>query len=391
MSLLDELVALGDTPDTTHRGKRWPDGWQPRSEVDSETGGFIVSEPYTPDTPPDHQALFDLHGLDPAEWIITRARSSRWQQRAKGQEPVWLEASRIEFEPVRAVRRAVVDAEAIVARIASWTPRRQKQTTERAFWAPVGDTQIGKIEGGGTGATVDRFLGELGSVVERQRQLKASTVWLPWLGDCIEGVVSQGGRVRGRLDLTVTEQIRVYRRLVMAQIKAYAPLADQLVVVAIPGNHDEPSRDLFSVGTDSWALDAISAVADGVAENAELKDRIRFLYPDWDTLTVTVDSEDARVTMTHGHQFPNSQDYWQKWWHGQIAARLLPGDADVLLAAHRHHLRIADFAGGRTFIQIPAMDGGSQHFDDRYGGNIPSRLVSFTIEEGRVRHLDPVL
>lgn len=391
MALIDELASLGATADTEPKGKVWPDGWQPRSEIDTLSGGFIVTEPYEPGTDVDTAALFDLHGLDPAKWVVTRARSSRWQQKARGQEPVWLEASRLELEPRSVVTALVTDTDEVVSRIAKWRPRSPKETVDRSFWSPVGDTQLGKVEGGGTSAAVDRFLHHLDAMTARQKRLKAGTVWLPWLGDCIEGVVSQGGKVQGRIDLPITEQIRVYRRLVMAQIKAFTPLTDELVVVAIPGNHDEPSRDLFTVGTDSWALDAVSAVADGIAENPELQDKCRFLYPTRDELTVTVDDQGVRVAMAHGHQFPNRTAYWEDWWDGQIRARLLPGDADLLLAAHRHHLRISDFAGGRLFIQIPSLDGGSQYFDDRRGGNNPSRLISFTLEDGRVRHLDPIL
>ena len=390
MSMTDDLANLGDTSPVKHRGKRWPDGWQPRSEVEDGVGGFIVSEPYENDIDPD--GLFELHGLDPQEWTITRSRSSRWQMwRKSDDEPVWLKASQIHFEPAGNVAVASADADKIVTQISKWRPRTPKVTTERSFWAPVGDTQIGKIEGGGTPKTVERFLTETGRMVARQRDIKSSRVFLPWLGDCIEGVVSQKGKVQGRLDLRITEQVRVVRRLLMAQIKAFAPLTDELTIVAIPGNHDEPSRDLFTVGTDSWALDAVSAVADGVAENPELKGRVNFLYPDHDTMTVTVDDQNVRVTMAHGHQFPTRKGGWETWWDGQIRSRLLPGDADVLLAAHRHHLEVKDFGGGRVFIQIPALDGGSQYFDDRQGGNTPSRMVSFVLDDGRIRRFDPIL
>jgi len=390
MSMKDDLTKLGDTSPTKHRGKRYPDGWQPRSEVEDGVGGFIVSEPYTDTVDPD--GLFELHGLNPGEWTITRSRSSRWQMWRSGEdEPVWLKASQIHFEPAASVRVAMADADKIVTQISKWRPRTPKQTTGRSLWCPVGDTQIGKIEGGGTAATIDRFLTETDSMVATQREVKAEQVVLPWLGDCIEGVVSQKGKVQGRIDLTVTEQVRVIRRLLMAQLKAHAPYTDKIVVPAIPGNHDEPSRELFTVGTDSWALDAVSAVADGVAENPELCDKITFLYPDPDTMTVTLDDQDVRVSMAHGHQFPTSKGGWERWWDGQIRSRLLPGDADILLAAHRHHLEVKDFGGGRVFIQIPALDGGSQHFDDRVGGNTPSRMVSFVLDDGRIRRFDPIL
>lgn len=47
---------------------------------------------------------------------------------------------------------------------------------------------------------------------------------LPQLGDCIEGMTSQKGKVMGRHDIGVSEQVRVGRRMLLAQIKALAPL-----------------------------------------------------------------------------------------------------------------------------------------------------------------------
>ena len=358
--------------------------------MEEGVGGFIVTEAAEAGTTVDQQALFDLHGLDADDWTITRARSSRWQQRSTGQEPIWLEASRIEFEPRAVVRAAVADAEKIISQIAKWRPRTPPPRNKCSLWVPVGDTQIGKIEGGGTTATVERFLDNTARMVHRQKTIKAEHVWLPWLGDCIEGVVSQKGKVRGRLDLSITKQLRVLRRLQMAQIKVFAPVADIITLVGIPGNHDETTRDLFTEGTDSWALEALATVDTAIGENPELRDRVKFLYPDDDTLTVTIDDQGQRVTMAHGHQFPVSKSGWESWWDEQIRARTLPGDADILLAAHRHHLVINDFAG-RMFIQIPALDGGSRHYEDRHGGGTPSRLVSFVLEDGRIRDFDPIL
>ena len=177
----------------------------------------------------------------------------------------------------------------------------------------------------------------------------------------------------------------------MAQIKAFAPLAERIVVPVVPGNHDEATRDFLTLGSDSWAVDAIAAVREGVLENPELRDRVEFLFPERDGLTITLDTDDGmRVAMAHGHQFPNRADYWRSWWSDQASSRTVVGEADLLLAAHRHHLRVADFAGGRTFIQIPALDGGSGWFDERKAGRSRSRLVSFTIEGGEIRNLDPI-
>lgn len=388
-SFVERARELSEAEPLERREPTYPKGWQPRSEIDDD-GGFIVSEPYEDGQDLDQSALFELHEQDESKWTITKVRSSRWQQRARGEDPVWLKASKIEFEPAVRIEAAKVDVEKMIARVRKWRPRTPKTTTDRSFWSPVGDTQIGKIEGGGTTATEDRFLSEMHRVVHRQKEIQAATVWLPWLGDCIEGVVSQGGRVQGRTDLPITDQVAVVREMMLLQIKTFAPTTDRIEIVSIPGNHDEPSRDLFTEGTDSWAVDSLRAVRMAIRENPELVDKVGFHLPKRDTLTVTVDVQGKRIAMAHGHQFPNKQQYWQSWWDEQIRARTFPGEADILLAAHRHHLVISDFGGDRMFIQIPAMDGGSQHYDDRHGGGVPTRMVSFILDSGGIRNFDPV-
>jgi hypothetical protein len=51
---------------------------------------------------------------------------------------------------------------------------------------------------------------------------KGAPIYLAHLGDCIEGMVSQGGANTWRTTLTTTEQVRLYRRLLIEQVKAFA-------------------------------------------------------------------------------------------------------------------------------------------------------------------------
>lgn len=383
MALIDDLKDSGSKPPD-----RPPKQWRPHSDVDTEQGGYVVSKPFDAGAEPEHGEVLEEFGLSPDAWRVTSVRRGRWQT----YDERWLESVRINIEPVHQVARAQADAERIVAQIAQWRPRKPSKTvSDVTFHAPVGDTQLGKIDGGGSEATVDRFLGELARVVDRQRHLKAGTVHLPWLGDCIEGSVSQNGKVAGRLDLTVTQQVRVVRRLAMAQIKAFAPLTDRIVMASVPGNHDEPTRDFLTQVDDSWAVDAISAVADGIAENPELSGRVEFLFPHPDTLTIVNEYSGVVTGLAHGHQFGRGVNGALKWWDGQASGRTPIGDCDLLLSAHFHHLTVKDHGGSRLWIQIPAMDGGSNWFTERRGDQAPSRLVSFTTVEGRVRDLDPVL
>ena len=384
---LDDLRSPGNV-----QGDRPPDGWKPRLEVDDVDGGYVVSKPYQPATNPEYAAVLSEFGLDPQAWHIKHVRRSRWQT----YHGDWLEAARINIVPAAGNTADRVDVERLTEQIARWKPRRsEKVTRQGCYVAPVGDTQVGKVDGDGTAGTVARFLRytEL-SVAKLSRALpkgRAAQVALPYAGDCIEGIWSQGGALRTRLDLTVTEQVRVLRRLMWSQLSAYAPYADQLVVPVVPGNHDEGVRTnnaMSSTYDDSWAVDAASAVADMTAENDDLKDRVRFIFPAHDELTVTFDAAGTSTGVAHGHQFGRDP---LRWWDEQAGGRNPIGSCDVLIGAHLHHLRVQDHGGERLFIQIPALDGGSTWYRHRKGQRSPARMVSWWTSDGQVWGLDPLV
>lgn len=373
------------------QGDKPPDGWKPRLEVDDTDGGYIISKPYEPHQHPDYANILTEFGLDPQLWQIRSVRRSRWQT----YDERWLEAARISIVPAgQTVDR--VDAERLVEGIAKWKPRTSdKVNHDGCYVQPVGDSQVGKSDGDGTSGTVDRFLRYTEASVVKLRHTvrkgRTSHVALPWAGDCIEGIWSQGGALRSRLDLSVTEQVRVLRRLMWAQLSAFAPYAEQLTIPVVPGNHDEAVRtgnQMSSTYDDSWAVDAASAVADMVAENDDLKDRVRFIFPRHDELTVTFDADGTSTGVAHGHQFGSDP---LRWWDEQAGGRNPIGQTDVLIGAHLHHLRIQDHGGEKLFIQIPALDGGSQWFKHRRGQRSPSRMVSWWTRDGRVWGLDPLV
>jgi predicted phosphodiesterase len=388
-SLAESLTAPGPQPDPYQRQRKpYPDGWQPRVEHD-ETGGYLVTAPSQ--SAPEHDRALRDYGLDPSQWVVTSRRISRWQ-RYDGE---WLEAVRLSFAPRTGLASTQADAEALASVIARWKPRKpaKRRTEPRGtFVSPVGDTQLGKIDGDGSPGTVARFMANLEDAIHTFKVRPAETVVLPWLGDCIEGIWSQGGSLRMRLDLAPAEMVRVYRRLMWAQVKAFAAIHQGIIEIpVVPGNHDETVRVGDKMATaydDSWAVDGASAVADGCRENPDLADRVRFTFPQRDQLGIVAEYDGLVVGMTHGHQF--GRDPF-KWWDAQAGGRTPLGDSDLLLAAHLHHLHIKDHGGSRLFLQIPALDGGSQWFKHRHGQDAPSRGLTFRIEDGHVRNLDPVI
>lgn len=391
LAKLEELKLPGDR--STHKTKRrnhetYPEGWRPGFDVDSEVGGYITTEAYEPGLEPDNEAILVEFGYDPALWTVVSVRHGKWQT----YDERWLETKRVFIEPQKRTKTVRFDAEQVMARILTWKPRKpSSKLSEASFFALSGDTQFGKIENGGTEAILDQYMKELSRTLYRQKKIKAATVVLPWLGDCIEGNQSQGGRVKGRIDLSLTQQIRILRRIIMWQIKQFTPTADKIIIPVVPGNHDDVDRQILTSMTDSWAIEAISAVADAVAENDELANRVSFIFPDEDTMSITDEFSGVVTAMVHGHQFGTGVNGWKTWWDGQCAGRTPVGDADLLLSAHRHHLRIQDYGGSRLWIQQPSLDMGSSWWTERKGDQSPARMISFIAIDGRIVELDPVL
>lgn len=352
-----------------------PQDWRAKLDLGTD-GGYFISTPRNAGELPDAVELFKDFDLDPEVWIVVSVRKSRWQ-RYDGE---WLEAARVNVKPAdQSNAVSDFDYDALIEHVQKWKPSKSEKASGPLFAIyAIGDTQYGKDAGGGTEETVNRVLRGLDAAVERHKELlklgrPIGTVVLPQLGDCIEGSTSQKGMVLGRSDLGVTQQVRIGRRILMAWIKAFAPLCDELIIPVVPGNHDEPHRIVMTDPTDSWQIEVAAAVQDACAENPNLS-HVKFCYPPLDHATLALDLGGTVLGLAHGHQAKDMG----KWISGQATGRTPVGSADVLMTGHFHHFR-ADQVGPRLWIQVPAMDGGSAWFRDKSGLESPTGIVSLVI------------
>lgn len=377
MSLADEykdaLIKAGQEG-SDKANKSIPEAWRPRSEIGTE-GGYVVSTPRPDGNIPSAEDILREANLDPAEWAVTSHRRSRWQT-FNGD---WLESFRINVVPISNSPEKDYDLEKLLSDISSWTPRKSVDTTgDITAVYSIGDTQYGKDD---TPAIIDRVLKGYDAAVAHHSYLSSKypigQIALPQLGDCIEGMTSQKGKVMGRHDIGVSEQVRVGRRMLLAQIKTMAQLAPKIIVPVVPGNHDEVQRFLVGRPEDSWQIDIVASVEDICKENEFLKDRVEFRYPAADDLTIAVNLSGTLYGMAHGHQ---ARDMI-KWWAGQAMGRCAVAQADILNVGHYHHYH-AQSVGPRLFIQNPSMDNGSAWFRNKSGLDSAPGLVSLVVGEG---------
>ena len=385
MSIKDELAKLGDDEQRKRKAKEIPNGWNPVVDYD-ESGGYLTSTPRPITDEPDHAELLAEFELDPQKWRITSLRRSKWQT-FNGD---WLQAFRATFVPKSG--SSIVPIDDLLETVAKWKPIKSEKTNSNglkpnlAYVVVLSDTQVGKIDGGGTDEIISNVLHKTDLAVERLKELRKAgreinQIYLPQLGDCIEGFSSQGGKHIWRTDLDLTSQIRIYRRLLLHMVKQFAPLADKVVVPAIPGNHDEAVRvgnSMATSYTDSFALDAASAVQDALADRPDFA-HVKFQFPKPDTLTVTLDIAGTIVGFAHGHQMRGKAiDWWMRQSHGLQDI----GDATLLISGHFHHLRIEQ-TGAKTWIQAPALDGGSTWFENTSGQAAPAGMLTLTVGNGK--------
>jgi predicted phosphodiesterase len=372
--MLEDLENLGQRGNDK-RTTAPKEAWRPQLELDAD-GGFFVSSPRTTE-PGNAEELLDEFDLNPAEWIVTNVRRSKWQTYS-GE---WLQSYRVSLKPA-SYRGTLLDASRLEKEIKTWRPPKSAKPTRGDLTAiyAIGDTQWGKDAGDGTEGTVRRVRQAIIEAQLRHKELKhrgIGQIALPQMGDCIEGVVSQGGKIAGRLDLSLTSQIRVGRRVLLEWIKGFAPLTESLIVPVVPGNHDESHRQLITDPMDSWQVEIVAQVMDIAAENPALA-HVVARYAERDHSTLTVDLSGTLVGFVHGHQFRGGAE---KWLAGQSLGQTAIGNCDVLLSAHYHHY-IAQQIGPRLWVQIPAMDGGSAWWRDAKGLESPTGLVGMVVGEG---------
>jgi hypothetical protein len=381
---LESLVSPGPTSSYQPATAKPPAGWEPGVAWDGNAGTLTTSPMDAP--PRDWAELLAVWDLDPAEYEVVEPVQYRAWDAGIGEGNV----QRLFYYRANIRRRSAggVSADELVDAIAKWRPRKQADPVEGglSYVVAAGDLQLGKPDGDGTAGTVERFLTKTDAAVARLKELRrlgrpVSEITLPWLGDCIEGLYSQGGALAaaGRLDLSITEQVRVFRRLMLHQVKVFAPLADRVVIPVVPGNHDEGQRvgKVVRSYTDSWAIEGAAAVSDAISLSGGFEN-VSFVFPQDDELTITLDVAGTPTGFAHGHQFGRDPI---KWWAGQAHGMQPIGSATLLMGAHLHHLRVEQ-TGAKSFLQIPALDGGSQWWKHRTGQDSPAGLVTMLVGHG---------
>jgi hypothetical protein len=355
--------------------------YRPNTKFDGQTG-FIQTGPLESE-PTSHAELLDFFGYnkpgdDPVR-IVGNPHVSRWQV----YDGRWLSAYKFALEPVHDSR--VEDLYALIRKHRAHKP---VGAGSSVFNFQAGDLQLGKADEGGSDRIVDTYLRSVdGAKAELKRLRKhrnVGTVNLMFPGDCLEGNQSQGGRNMWRTDLTITEQIRVFRRLLMHTVSEFAPLTDELLVRVVNGNHDEVQRFQQTRPDDGHATEAAIAVSDAIALNGGAYGHVTVEVPPLDQGYMTVAAGDTVFTITHGHQWRRNGA--MQWWSGHAFNGGNPGAAHVLAHGHWHAWEVETTAN-RTRVCGATFEGASKWFQENTGGTAAKGGLVYTTSAGAVSDL----
>lgn len=386
--VIDELLAANAKPDEapTH-----PKGWEPGVVWSPSKGGTVVTTgPEGSDVDAAFWAVVIADwGLDPAttEIVPDSVEIRAWdQQLGKGV----IHRAKYYRARIRPRRNAhpKADADELARMLAKRKTRKPNTYTWGVgFVLNLADWQIGKGEGGGTAATVERISDAIDAQAQRLKDLRrlgrnVDTVAIVGLGDLVEQCSGHYPSQPFTTDCTRREQLRLSRLLIAYAVDTFADLAAHVMLGAVPGNHGENRQNgkMITTVDDSDDLAVFEQVGEALAQNPGRYDHVTVDLAAG--LVLTADICGVTVGWTHMHQARGGgQKAIEDYWRGQVMGGHPLAAARILNTGHFHHLLISE-ATSRTVIQVPAMDGGSDWWTNATGQHSPPGMVSYLAGEG---------
>lgn len=343
-------------------------------------------------------ALLVNAGLDPEVWRVTKMWGSvnSPQFSVERRNPTEASLSPAELEEVLSYPSPLNVALRLAPHPSRGIAAPSADLPQRSYIVALGDMQFGKMEEGNGGdgrsgivGTIERTFKCLDRAYERffwySQSYDVTEVVIAFLGDHVEGFVSQGGANVWRTPNTLTEQIRVTRRIMLYAMQLFAQLGLPVRMVAIPGNHGEACRVNGRGVTrydDSHDTECLVAVSDAAQLNPDAFGHVGFFVPENDELSVALDLNGTLVAFTHGHKMRPGK--YHEWIKGQAYNRgSIFRDTDAVFCGHWHHGHYEE-SSDRVLVIVPTLESGSQWWKHATGEASMQGIVVATAGEGRI-------
>ena len=380
-TFMDEALAVSHPKKLEPRN---PPEWQPHVELNGDTAKAVSKGMETAN--PDERELIEGWDLDPDEWMIVGdVQCRRWQT----YDERWLRYFKANLRRISGgVERADIDALCRLAEKRKPVDPPEAVSGESTAYLSLCDLQLGKTDlNGGTEGTVRHMLWALDRFEKRIKELRkvgrpVEAVCIANNGDLIERISGHYPSQTFTTDLNEREQMRIARRIMFRAIDIAAPLAPKVIVTSTICNHTQvrgSGNKHISDPSDSLGHVIVESVEEATRQNPDRFGHVEFLYAE--DYNVVHELSGVRVCANHGHQVRGSgsgASVMNKWWLNQIMGNQPPGQADILITAHRHHFEVSE-ESGRTLFMCPASDPGSLWYTASSGRSSPRGLLSVCI------------
>lgn len=367
MSSLDDLKNLSSPP---------PSGWNPGVMWDGEAGYVTTPLRAEEPTPDEVNEILRTSRLDPEKIIVDWTQKARITSQINGDGELvqcWYKL------PIVAKPDRTFDVEDLLDVIHDdIDPPEYVESLWRTI--QIGDTHIGKgaLDGGGTDVIVQRWKDSVNRALDCDYR---EGIHLAFLGDLIEGQVSQGGANIAGCDMTLTEQLRVARHMVAWTVNQALDVGQRVIVTAVPGNHGGTTRQQNMPVHDSYDVDIINSVQLAF-DMTEQADRIDWFYPEPGTGHITYKVGDTVFTSVHGHRFRGKLSGAEEWWSGMTVNGRAPGAAQIMLAGHFHSMQVSNFTADRWIMFGPSLETQSTWFAESTGASSKPGVLVFDTADG---------
>lgn len=397
-SRLSAVEGQADHEDAVKR-RETPKGWE-AGVVWEGTSGTVTTGAI--DNPPeDWSDLLSERGLDPERYEIVgdTVKWTSWDGWRRDEGGETYSALCYSFRADIRLRNShpflpeEIYLDALKARPAKKAPAGGPAT----FVLLLSDWQVGNRDGGG----VERQMRAIAAIPElmkervkalRKAGVEIGAITLLGMGDLGEGTCNFYPAQPFRVELDRREQQKVVRRGLRDIVMAAAPLAPQVLVAAVPGNHGENRNNGKSI-TDPGDNDDVSVfeqVAEILSVNPDAFGHVGFRLP-LEQIALSVELSGHIVAITHGHvpkmRGEATSTLWN-WWREHAHGRACPGlaDADILLAGHFHHFNAKE-QEGRTLFIAPSLTPVGNYFQDAHGVRTQPGSLSFVLDDNGWRDL----
>lgn len=355
--------------------------------VDGDHGH--IEFPPDVEIPAGEKELLETVGLDPAEWeLVGNQGLTDHRDEAGNRIQVW-------FKPKFRRRGLGIDWDRVAEGIGN-TPVALVEPDGHAPWFNVqfGDIHIGKsaLAGGGAEQIVHKYSESLAFAMLEFMKLggmdRFGGVCLSFVGDLVEGYVSQGGRNIAQTDINLARQATAAGKMMHQAVEAFVGQGLPVKLAVIGGNHDEITRTQNTDPGDNYAT-MIATFLDMKYEENERYRNVDVLVPPEGQGHMTIMVGDTPITYVHGHKFGggNIEKKIQDWWSGQALHGRPAGTSQVLCCGHFHSFRHLQLSAERTAIMSPALEIESSWLAEMNGSRSKRGCVTYTTKEGDVQNV----